>query len=80
MSNELPQVPALERPVANPAVIDPQNAYVLAVVIDNVVYQVMHTNAKSASIYLANPIFVQIAAGDAQEGYTYDPETNTFSA
>jgi hypothetical protein len=80
MSEELPEVPLLERPRspldANPA----QNRYHLAVIIDNIVYQTIQTDGNSAAIFLNNPTFVQITPGQAAQGYTYTPETGDFTA
>ena len=80
MSDQLPAVPSLERPSAPVEANPSENQYHIAVIIDNVVYQMLQTNGKNASVFLSNPTFIQVAMGDAQVGYTYDPETGSFSA
>lgn len=80
MSTSLPPVPPLEPPAPTPGNPD-YEPYYLAVVIDNVVYESMSTDAKHAAILLARPVFVQISSHeDVRAGYTYDPTTGTFSA
>lgn len=80
MSDQLPVVPALERPAPPVEATPGENQYHIAVLIDNVVYQMLQTNGKNASVFLANPTFIQVPLGAAQVGYTYDPATGTFSA
>lgn len=80
MTNSLPSVPNLEQPSTPVEAISPENNYHLAVVIDNVVYQMIQTNGKNAAIFLSNPTFIQVNQNDAQVGYTYDPQAGTFSA
>jgi hypothetical protein len=80
MSEQLPAIPELQKPATPAEALSADNTYNLAVVIDNVVYQMMQTDGRNAAIFLANPIFIQVNPGDAQTGYTYDPQTGTFSA
>ena len=68
------QVPALEQPVANK-----RNPFNFALVIDNEVYQIMNVDGQTAAAFLAPHTFVQIADGEAQTGWAYDPATGTFT-
>ena len=79
MSDQLPAVPALEAPVISPTSNPSTHPYTIAAVIGGVVYQVVQTDGKGASIFLANPTFVQIPLGGAQVGDIYDATTGTFS-
>lgn len=80
MTTPLPSVPDLQRPHTPIDALSAENQFHLAVVIDNVVYQMMQVDGRNAALFLANPTFIQVAQGDAQVGYTYHPETGTFSA
>jgi len=70
----LPEVPALE--TVSAAQIQP---YDIAVIIDNVVYQLMNLDGNQAAIYLSQPTFVQVEYGKVRVGQIYDPTTGTFS-
>ena len=48
-------------------------------VIDNIVYDVLSVEGKQAAQYLAQPKFIQISHREADHGWVYDEETNTFS-
>ena len=68
-------IPTLEQP--GPVKLHPFN---MALIIDNKVYQVMNVDGQTAAAFLADHTFVQIADGEAQAGWDYDPATQTFSA
>jgi hypothetical protein len=70
------QVPPLQEPVVDHRPINP---YHIAVVIDNLVYDVLSVEGPQAAQYLAQPKFIQISYREADTGWVYDEETNTFS-
>ena len=72
--SELPAVPELKS-LAN-VVIQP---YDIAMIIDGVVYDTMNVDGQFAARLLAQPKFVQYAAGTVRLGYLYDEATGTFS-
>jgi hypothetical protein len=51
----------------------------IAIIIDNIVYQIWNTEGQFAAQLLAQPVFVQIHAGEAKVGWIYDPAAGTFS-
>lgn len=53
--------------------------YNIAVIIDNIVYQVIATDGQSAAQFLAQPTFVQVDRTVVSPGDVYDPETGTFA-
>jgi hypothetical protein len=53
--------------------------YFVAMIIDNVVYEVINVNGQSAAKFMRQPSFVQINVGDAVVGSVYNPETGTFT-
>jgi hypothetical protein len=73
----LPSIPPLESPG------QPQqsaNEYGFALIINNVVYQRMRTDAQLASVFSGQPTFIQVDVNDPVEaGDIYDPVTGTFS-
>lgn len=70
----LPEIPELQ-PVDNT-----YYPYDIAVIVDNVVYQVMNVSGQNAAILINQPTFVQVDGTAVREGYTYDPATGTFTA
>ena len=68
--------PPLETPVVERI---PDNPYHIALIIDNVVYDVLNTEGKQAAQFLAQPKFVQISYREADIGWIYDEETGSFS-
>lgn len=72
----LPQIPQLV-----PVQIDTDSVpdYSLAIVKDNVVYQVMNMDGQTAALLLSGPVFVQVDKELVSVGDLYDPETQTFS-
>jgi hypothetical protein len=75
MATDLPNVPELITPVINNGSID----YSVAVLLDNVVYQVLNTDGQGAALFLAGPTFVQVNKDEVAIGQIYDPATKTFS-
>lgn len=71
---DLNPVPALENPI--PAGAD----FVIAVIKDGIVYEVMNVEGQQAALLLSAPTFVQINRGDAFTGDLYDEATGTFTA
>jgi hypothetical protein len=71
-----PEVPELVPPF--PEGIYDQPFYV-AMLIDNICYNVLNCNGEQASQYLSNPQFIQVLPLQARMGWKYDPETGTFS-
>jgi hypothetical protein len=54
----------------------------IALILDGQVKQVMHVDEKMAAVILSNPLIVQTdhpMNGGAQDGWTYDEDTETFS-
>ena len=76
MATNLPTPPALVTPVVYNA---GNTDYSLALIIDNIVYQVLSTDGQGAAMFLANPTFVQVDKTQVSLGEVYDPATNTFS-
>jgi hypothetical protein len=74
MSNKLP-VPPLEKPEVAHLPIHP---YHIAMVINNVVYDVLSVESKQAAQYLSQPKFIQISHREAEIGWLYDENTETF--
>lgn len=72
----LPQVPDLV-----PVQIDTDSVpdYSLAIIKDNIVYQVMNMDGQTAALLLSNPLFVQVDNTLVAVGDVYDPQTQTFS-
>lgn len=72
----LPQVPNLV-----PVQIDTDSVpdYSLAIIKDNIVYQVMNMDGQTAALLLSNPLFVQVDNTLVAVGDVYDPQTQTFS-
>lgn len=70
----LPEVP----PVEDIVIVNPL-PYDVAVLVNNVVYTTMNLDATQASIYLAQPTFVQVEYNQVRAGQIYDPATGTFS-
>jgi hypothetical protein len=57
--------------------------YHIAYVVDGVVEEIMHFDERTASVMLANPTIKQVdltSEGGPDVGWTYNSETNTFSA
>ena len=56
----------------------------LAIVIDNEVVDIMHTDGRFAAILLSNPVVVDVTPENIEDqlktfvGDTYDPESGTF--
>jgi hypothetical protein len=56
----------------------------LAMVIDNKVVDIMHTDSRFAAILLSNPVVVDVTPGNEEDqlktyvGDDYDPETGLF--
>lgn len=69
----LPEIPPLE------SAVNQRYPYNIAIVIDNVVHQVLNVPGSQAAIFMANPTFVQVDTS-VLSGYIYDPATGTFSA
>jgi hypothetical protein len=67
-------IPTLEQPVAAK-----RNPFNMALVIDNKVYQIMNVDGQTAAAFLEPHTFVQIADGEAQAGWDYDPVAGTFT-
>lgn len=66
-------IPPLNQPVAIK-----RNPFNMALIIDNKVYQIMNVDGQTAAAFLAPHTFVQIAEGEAQAGWDYDPATGAF--
>lgn len=73
----LPEIPELE-PVYIPD-RDVDMNYSFAVVKDNLVYQVLHTDGQTAALLLSGPKFVQVDGSSVAVGDEYDSTTRTFS-
>jgi hypothetical protein len=71
----LPLIPALEPVSQSPVASQP---YYVAVMIDDVVRQVMNLDGQSAALFLSAPKIVQCDATVAP-GMTYNQNSNTFS-
>lgn len=63
----LPEVPQLIPPAAEHV---PSYEYNVAMLIDNVVYQVMNVDAQVAAQYMSQPTFIQVGF-DAKVGWIY---------
>jgi hypothetical protein len=72
----LPEIPALV-PVAIEEEINMD--YSLAIVYDNTVYQIMHSDGQTAALMLSNPTFIQVDRDEVEVGHVYDSKTKTFS-
>lgn len=73
MTDSLPSIPQLER---TDFVREP---YDIALLIDNVVYQLINLDGQAAAQYMSNPTFVQVDYRTVSNGDVYDPATGTFS-
>jgi hypothetical protein len=74
--NTLPEVPGLEVPAVQETRSQP---FDIAVIIDNVVYQVINTDGQFAAQLLAQPKFVQVLPSEAKVGWIYNESDNTFT-
>lgn len=72
----LPGVPELEVPAVQEVRSQP---FDIAVIIDNVVYQVINTDGQFAAQLLAQPKFVQVLPSEAKVGWIYNESDNTFT-
>lgn len=72
----LPQIPSLEVPAVQEVRSQP---FDIAVIIDNVVYQVINTDGQFAAQLLAQPKFVQVLPSEAKVGWIYNESDNTFT-
>lgn len=72
----LPEIPSLI-PVAIESDITME--YSLAVLYNNTVYQIMHSDGQTAALMLSNPTFIQVDRDEVEIGYVYDSKTKTFS-
>lgn len=56
----------------------------LAFIIDNEVADILHTDERLSAIFTSNPLILNVTGRLGNEemgvGYTYNPETDTFSA
>jgi hypothetical protein len=73
---ELPKVPKLVIPYPD---VLPENPFDIAMLIDNVVYQLYNVEGEQAAQLLSQPTFVQFKPGTAKIGWKYNPETKEFS-
>jgi len=71
----LPQVPNFVLP--KPENITP-NPYFIALLVDNVLVNLMNVDGQTAAAYLSNPTFVQVT-GTEQPGMKYNPSTKEFT-
>ena len=51
----------------------------IAMLIDNVVYQVLNVDGQSAAQYLSQPTYIRVKNEETRVGWKYNPETKTFS-
>jgi hypothetical protein len=72
----LPEIPSLV-PVAIESEINMD--YSLAIVYDNTVYQIMHSDGQTAALMISGPTFIQVDRDEVEVGYVYDSKTKTFS-
>jgi hypothetical protein len=60
------------------------NLNYIAFIIDNEVVEIIRTDDRIAAIWLSQPTIVNVTGEDknsiAEIGYTYNPETQTFTA
>lgn len=68
----------IEVPPLQPLQVNYQ-PYFVAVIIDNVVHDVMNLDMHGAQKFLAQPLFVQVEQATTFAGSTYDPATGTFT-
>jgi hypothetical protein len=64
---ELPEVPELVAPAPEHV---PAYDYNIAMLIDNVVYQVMNVDSQQAAQFMSQPTFIQVGS-DAKVGWQY---------
>lgn len=67
----LPPVPQVQADILQP--------YFVALIIDGTVNQIMNLQGVDAARFMAQPKFVQIYQGQAQQGWTYDEATGEFT-
>jgi hypothetical protein len=72
----LPDVPELTPPQPQNIAIQP---FDIAIIIDNVVYQVLNCDGTFASQLLAQPLFIQVLSTEAKVGWIYNPEDGSFT-
>lgn len=72
----LPDVPELEVPAVQEVRSQP---FDIAVIIDNVVYQVINTDGQFAAQLLSSPKFVQVLPNEAKIGWIYNELDGTFA-
>lgn len=72
----LPEVPQLIAPNPQDVAVHP---FDIAIIINNIVYQVWNTDGQFAAQLLAQPTFVQVHSGEAKVGWIYNPADGTFS-
>jgi hypothetical protein len=68
----LPEIPPLE-----PMSVQ-RYPYNIAIIVDNVVRQILNVPGSQAAIFMAGPTFVQVDTS-VQNGYIYNPEDGTFA-
>lgn len=69
------EVPQITKPFPEPELLP----FDVAMLIDNIVYQVLNVDGQSAAQYLAQPTYLRVKHGETKVGWKYDPETKTFS-
>jgi hypothetical protein len=72
----LPEVPNLLSVEPN---TDMDTSFSVAIVKDNLVYQVMNTDGQTAALLLSNPVFVQVDNSTVRIADIYDPASQSFS-
>lgn len=75
MEDEVLAVPELKKPFPDAVYRQPFN---VALIIDDMVYNVINCNGEQAAQYLAQPLFVQIAEDETKVGWKYDKESGKF--
>jgi hypothetical protein len=69
------ELPEVVRPFPEPERLP----FDIAMMIDNVVYQVLNVDGQSAAQYLSQPTYLRVKEGETKVGWKYNPETKTFS-
>ena len=69
------EIPEISRPFPEPERLP----FDVAMLIDNIVYQVLNVDGQQAAQYLSQPTYLRVRDGETRVGWKYDPETKTFS-
>jgi len=68
------ELPEIVKPYPEPE----RQPFDVAMLIDNIVYQVLNIDGQTAAQYLSQPTYVRIKDGEAKNGWKYNPEALVY--